>query len=279
MRPPYRFRISQPVPIPISLESDREDLQIARINDLTRAGRANWFGLLAYLAFTMITLLAVEDVDFFLDSRQTDLPLIGVSIPTGAFFYAAPILGAALHVYLHLFVRKCTAALMAPTQNTHKGELLETHILPWLLNDLVLRWRGDGSAEDRPLDGLSTVTAVLLIWVAGPCVLGFAFWRSLPAHDQWMTGICAACFSVALYATFLSGIQAVRDIRHRKVWKRQYDWWALVPGLLLWAIIHLGGEMRALGGLDLLHLTPFTQKTIASYFPEGTFPDLSLIHI
>ena len=42
-----------------------------------------------------IALLAVEDADFFIPERQTELPLIGVSIPTALFFAIAPGLGRA----------------------------------------------------------------------------------------------------------------------------------------------------------------------------------------
>ena len=118
------------------------DRQIARINQLTRAGRTNWFGLLAYLAFTLVTVLGVSDADFFIDSRQTQLPLIGVSIPTFDFFTFAPILGAALHVYLHLLIRKATEALAEPDPLI-RGRPLEEALQPWLLNELVLRARRD----------------------------------------------------------------------------------------------------------------------------------------
>ncbi|MEM8555757.1 MAG: pentapeptide repeat-containing protein, partial [Pseudomonadota bacterium] len=194
----------------VALDQNTDDLKIARVNALTRSGRANWFGLLAYLAFTMVTLLGVQDADFFIAARETQLPLIGVSIPTGAFFIAAPILGAALHIYLHLFVRKSTKALMdAPPE--HNGERLETHVLPWLLNDLILRWRG--VAEKRPLDGIATVTAILLIWIAGPFVLGYAWWRSWPAHDPVMSYTALGCFLAASYASLASGFQMLDDLK------------------------------------------------------------------
>ncbi|MBU3029789.1 pentapeptide repeat-containing protein [Paracoccus marinaquae] len=89
---------------------------VARIDALTATGRANWFALLAYLAFALITTLGVEDVDFFVDSRQTQLSLVNVSIPTFSFFVFAPILGAALYAYLHLHIRKVTEPLAEAPQ-------------------------------------------------------------------------------------------------------------------------------------------------------------------
>lgn len=70
--------------------------QITRINELARTARATWLSLMGYLAFVGVTLLAVQDVDFFVDARQTQLPLVGVSIPTRQFFIFAPMLGASL---------------------------------------------------------------------------------------------------------------------------------------------------------------------------------------
>nr|WP_240722251.1 hypothetical protein [Poseidonocella sp. HB161398] len=236
-------------PLPVSLEQDGTALAIARINDLTRAGRANWFGLLAYLAFVTVTLLGVEDIDFFLDSRQTDLPLIGVSIPTASFFVAAPILGAALHVYLHLFVRKSTAALMVPQAEVN-GTRLEAHILPWLLNDLVLRWRRDGAAEPRPLDLLATITAILRIWCAGPLALGYAWWRSWPAHDWVMSYSALACALFALHASLASWSRFLDDLGRRK-------------GVLTWrhALAIAATLSAAIATLPLTHI-----KTVGGTF-------------
>ncbi|MEM9348973.1 MAG: hypothetical protein AAGA47_01830, partial [Pseudomonadota bacterium] len=69
--PPRR----RPTPRPRPPREDPAEAQIARINELTRVGRTNWFALLAYQTFAFITILGVEDADFFIDSRQTQLPL------------------------------------------------------------------------------------------------------------------------------------------------------------------------------------------------------------
>jgi uncharacterized protein YjbI with pentapeptide repeats len=182
--------------------------QIERIDALTAAGRTNWFGLMAYLVFAFITVLGVTDADFFIPSRQTQLPLVNVEIPTKSFFYFAPILAVALYAYLHLHIRKVTAALAAAPA-TVDGTPLERHIKPWLLNDLILRWRRDGSIDPMPMDWLATVTAVLLIWAAGPFVLAAIWVRSWPAHDEWMTTIAGLCLALSLYAGHASWFRMI----------------------------------------------------------------------
>ena len=53
-----------------------------RINALISVCKTNWFLLMSYLAFIGVTLIGVVDMDFFLPERRTELPLIGVTIPT-----------------------------------------------------------------------------------------------------------------------------------------------------------------------------------------------------
>lgn len=184
--------------------------QIARINALSQAGRANWFALLPYLVFVFITVVGVQDADFFVPSRQTDLPLVGVAIPTASFFIFAPLLGAALYTYLHLHIRKVTEALTDPPV-TVNGAALENSVAPWLLNDMALRWRrpdadGNRAARSRPLDALATLTVIALVWLAGPFVLGWMWWRSWPGHDEIITLLVAA------YAGITSWIKLRRDL-------------------------------------------------------------------
>ncbi|NVO24896.1 pentapeptide repeat-containing protein [Donghicola mangrovi] len=201
-----------------SSQPEATDAQIARIDALTATGRTNWFALLAYLAFVIVTTLGVEDVDFFVDSRQTQLPIVGVSIPTFSFFIFAPVLGAALYVYLHLHIRKVTEALGKPPLGPPPlldGTPIETHIKPWLLNDFVLRQRRDGAVSARPLDTLSWLTTWALVWFAGPFVLGLMWWRGWPAHNLLMSAINALCLMVAIYASALSWTKMRSDAGRR----------------------------------------------------------------
>jgi hypothetical protein len=66
---------------------DSED--ITRINAVRSDARPTWFALLGALVFVGITLLGVRDVDFFsLHRNDTDLALVGVSVPVVYFFIA-----------------------------------------------------------------------------------------------------------------------------------------------------------------------------------------------
>lgn len=176
---------------------------IKRIDDLSRSARTSWIGLLGFLAFVGVTLLGVQDADFFIPSRQTKLPLVGVAIPTASFFIFAPILGAALYIYLHIHLTKLWQALGA-ARHAHGGAAVQAKVFPWLVNDLALTFPGPNAALRGPLTWISSAVTVLLVWIAAPAVLLGFWWRSFPAHELWTTTSIAICALAALYVGFTS---------------------------------------------------------------------------
>jgi len=241
-------------PTEVTLADDPVDAQIERINELTRVGRANWFGLLAYLAFATVTLLGVEHADFFLDTRATTLPLIGVSIPTFSFFIFAPILGTALYVYLHLHIRKLGEAIAIPDPFPKQpGVPLERHLNSWLLVDTLLHFRRDGAIAQRNLDLLARLLTLLLVWAAGPAVL-FLFWViSWPAHEEWLTlGLLALCI-LATWTGFNSWLETRRAIRNPQPMGRYLKYVSSLACLVtIGAAAHLGWVKTESGGVPRL---------------------------
>lgn len=189
----------------------RDLARIVRINEVSAMARTSWITLLAYLAFVMVTLLGVEDADFFVPSRQTDLPLVNVAIPTASFFWFASALGAALYVYLQLILLKLWDAIADVEASHLDGHRVGDLVNPWLANDWALMLRGGAFAPDRPLRTLGFLATIGLVWLAGPVVLGFAWWRSMPAHDEWMTLWLGGWFALAL----LAGIESCRNAWER----------------------------------------------------------------
>src|SRR6056297_1264772 len=131
---------------------------VERVAVLTRTARGAWLGLLAYLAFVGVTLMGVEDADFFLTERRTDLPLIGVSVPTSLFFYIAPFLGAMLYIHMHLYLLKLWKALgeLPADGSRPAGE----GIAPWIVSDMALAQR-ENAFHAYPLRSLARWVAIL----------------------------------------------------------------------------------------------------------------------
>ncbi|MEM9349199.1 MAG: pentapeptide repeat-containing protein [Pseudomonadota bacterium] len=175
----------------------KDEALIAHFNELVPAGRSNWLALLAYLTFIFVTVLAVEDIDFFLPQRSTALPLVNVTIPTRSFFIFAPILGAALYIYLHFNIRQVVEVFLALPPE-HKGQRIETFLKPWILVDHLQRVSHGGPG--RRMDGPAGFTTILMVWLAGPLVLSYFWIRSWPAHSEWITGVIGLSLAGCIYA-------------------------------------------------------------------------------
>ncbi len=200
---------------------------LAHIDDLIRTAKGVWLGLLAYLAYIGVTLIGVEDADFFLIERQTDLPLIGVSIPTTLFFAISPALGAMVFVYLHQYLLKLWEGLAAAPAQIDKVPLGDA-IAPWLVADFALSQRRDGAIRLRPMRVLSSVASVGLAFVAAPFVLAAFWWRSMPKHDEALTVIaCGIPLAICIYAALASWVRLRRLARKNTalpLWGRGVTW-------------------------------------------------------
>ncbi|MCL7938843.1 pentapeptide repeat-containing protein [Halomonas sp. ATCH28] len=258
--------------------TEREQQQVARINELSALARTSWLALLAYLGYIGITLLAVQDADFFVPSRQTELPLVGIAIPTFSFFVFAPPLGAALYIYLHIHLLKlCDALAAAPARID--GEALADRIHPWLANDLFLTMRADGAASSRPLRGLSNLASRLLVWVAAPLVLAGFWWRSMPAHEEWLTLFLALNLLIAIY-TGLSSWWSARSAfcrTFRRPWPNPWRGrWHRRAGLAAALAIMAISWLRTEGGVDhyVNRVIDFAEVLIGiPLFDNGTYPN------
>jgi len=143
----------EPAPAP-PIDAETERL-LERIAEIARNVRATWFLLLGVLAFAGVTLLGVEDADFFAVGRQTALPLVGVEIPTRSFFWTAPFLVAALYGYFHFQLRQLWRALAPDAVRAEMGgRPLADVVHPGLITDWGLRQRpgrsGGRNAVGRP---------------------------------------------------------------------------------------------------------------------------------
>lgn len=173
----------------------RHDMLLAE--QVTKHARTSWLGLLGFLAFAGVTLLGVEDKDFFAYGVETELPLIGVSIPTSSFFWTAPILATALYLHLHLYLLKLWK-IVSSLPDRIDGEPLGNRLWPWLVTDWALARRGDQGAP-LPLRTIQWLLTVGLVWLAGPLVLLGFWWRSMVKHDLLLTSALGLLLVLALY--------------------------------------------------------------------------------
>lgn len=164
--------------------------QLQQIEKISQNTRATWLALLALLVFVGVTLLGHKDSDFFASGAETQLPLVNISVPTTSFFIAAPVFASSLYIYLHIYLgRLWTALAKAPARID--DDPLEEHIYPSIegTSALILR-RLLRASEDSPVGErgrASLFISIFVTWAFSPLILAFAWWRSWPYHDEWLT--------------------------------------------------------------------------------------------
>ena len=178
-------------------------VRLEQIAKLSQNARMSWFSLLALLVFVGVTLMGHKDSDFFAFGAETELPLVSISVPTASFFIAAPALTTALYVYLHVYLHGLWVALAKCPPRVGEDPL-EERLSPTMLGTAALairrRWRRE---TGDPVEGSQTASVAisfLMVWVLGPVVIFFLWWRSMPYHHEWLTLSVAACLWIALIA-------------------------------------------------------------------------------
>ncbi|TVQ57354.1 MAG: pentapeptide repeat-containing protein, partial [Phycisphaerales bacterium] len=188
------------------------DDQLKHIAEVTKHARTAWFVLLGFLAFAGVTLLSVKDADFFSYGASTDMPLLGISIPTTYFFSVAPVLIAAFCIHLHLYLLKLWKAVAA-LPKTIDGRPIDDCVPPWLVTDWALWMRG--LRNDAPLNAVSNIITFLLVWFGPLFVLTVFWWRVIPIRDKWLifaTGLFASVTIVIVIACFASALQTLSSV-------------------------------------------------------------------
>ncbi len=210
---------------------------IRRIDSVIQNARPTWFAQLGAAVFAGITLLGVDDVDFFRAAASTKLPLVNVDVPVTYFFGAGAVVLTATYVYLHLYLELLWDALGRAPPRAGKDPVAD-RILPWQVAEWGLRKRdrlrkvrvdNERSAPKRGLSFIGDLTTVALVWLFGLVVIFAFWWRSMPAHIDWMSVLLGWLFAFALWAGWrswrrasrlLAGHQTPPPLRLRLRWLR-----------------------------------------------------------
>lgn len=152
------------------------------IGELCSLAQKAWFGLLSFLAFFAVVILSTTDSDFLVGSKQTQIPIIGIAVPTERFFLLAPIVGTVLYAYMHLYCIKLWYAMRA----ADPSELQRCRPTS-LIGDVAFYMKPEIHARGGHWTNLGTSAAALLIWAAHPALLVAAIARSQAAiRTSWL---------------------------------------------------------------------------------------------
>ena len=231
-------------------EGDQQD-RLEHIEKVSQNARTTWFGLLALLAFVGVTLTAHEDADFFRHGAETELPLIGITVPTISFFIAAPLLLAAVYAYFHLYLLALWDALAEVEQRPGARPLVD-RVYPWLLAQSAL-WlravlRRDGAAGPRTMGVATMLVSIGVSWVLGLVAL-FALWKaSWALHDEWLSLWILACFLAALWIGGAALCVMVRLMAGAQPGAAHRTWPWAAPAAVVFGLVLAEESLRATEG-------------------------------
>lgn len=244
--------------------------RIAKINELSLHLRSIWIGLLIALVFVGITLMGHRDVDFFAFGAVTTLPVVSVDVHPTAFFLAAPILIAAIYIYLHIFLLSLWDHIGdADAKDGPDETCLSDQVSPTIFT-LAAVWyrnraRADGSMAPSVLGGCVVAIALGLGWVFGWLVLLLIWVRGMPLHDFWMTVVAA----ISVWAATVVAGLSLRSVEGRMRGRSRQSLATVGPiifvigGLFLFSVVVTSWERTKGGFLAQLGVSVAFQMPLA----------------
>ncbi|MEM9784070.1 MAG: pentapeptide repeat-containing protein [Pseudomonadota bacterium] len=206
--PPRQHDTPPRPPTPVEMTGDEKAI-LDHIREISQNARATWFTQLALLAFVGVTLLAHEDAHFFAFGVETQLPLVGISVPTTSFFWVAPLLIASLYGYLHVYLLTLWDAL-AEAPATLGAKPLFQRVTPTMIAHTAVWYRQlkreDGSAPPRALGRVMGAIVFMLVWLSTPVLLVALYRAAAALHDPWLSLWIAGC----IIAAAIVGIAGMR---------------------------------------------------------------------
>ncbi len=194
--------------------------RLSKINSLSLSLRSIWLGLLVALVFVGITLMGHDDADFFAYGASTTLPFVNVAVQPAAFFLAAPILIAAIFVYLHAFLLLLWDHIGDADATYGSSDTpLSDHIAPTIFGVAAVWYRNQIRADDSMapsvLGACFVAISLILGWGFGLIILCMIWFQSMPLHDFLVTAVSAISLWAAVVVAGLSLRSAEGRLRGR----------------------------------------------------------------
>lgn len=187
---------------------------ISATNFVSGRTRSQWYLSLGVQVYLLVTLIAVEDADFFVVARSTDLPVLGVSVPTASFFVFAALLCFALYVSLHIHLQRLWTEVVKLMAQNH---VLLDQVQPWIVIDMLKISYGSKEVKSRQMSRVVQLFAICGIWLFTPSLLIAFWWRYMTSHNTPNSLLLGLLVTLSVNVALTSW----RSFRRLKLEKRQ----------------------------------------------------------
>jgi uncharacterized protein YjbI with pentapeptide repeats len=140
--------------------------------------------MMAACAYAWLTIGTTLDTELLTDAGTSNLPIISVPLPTGAFYWVAPVLLLAFQLYFNFFAQRLSECLADCPAIFPDGSVLHRKIYPSLLGGLAqLRFRHLRNKCGWQFCLVEAPLSIFLLWWVVPSTIAFIWLRYLPRHD------------------------------------------------------------------------------------------------
>ncbi len=195
---------------------------LAHATEISKHARNIFLAVIGGCVFSWLAIATTKDAALLTNSASTPLPIIQTKVPIGGFYWAAPVILAALYLYLHFYLQRLWESLGSLPAIFPNGRAIDETAYPWLLISLV-RSHVPILKDDRPaFSRLQVLLSVIAAWGLVPATLLLFWLRYMPRHDWFWTRVHIALLALSLAFGVASYLRARATLRRRK--EPPFDW-------------------------------------------------------
>jgi hypothetical protein len=254
----FRFRGGhEPTPHELSrLTLEAYNQLRANTAEAARHARTLFLAHLSVNAYSLLTVITLDDKDFYGAGAKVKLPIIAVDVSTSAFFTFMPLLAFYVMLYFQVYLTHALALV----EKLKQAERFHTHHPAFVPASATFRYPWIGFFAEEP--GLRYFIArhsfASLAWGSVPTLFALCWWK-LTKYDStlalWMqdgpppsTPYALACAATLTLATTWSWSRGLRP-RDGLSWK-DVALWVLAPVVVM-ATVYVAGRARSLQPVEL----------------------------
>lgn len=174
---------------------------VKALNFVSGRARSQWYLNVGLQLYLLVTLMSVEDADFFAIERNTELPILNISVPTTSFFVFAAVLCFGLFVSMQIHLLRLWGGLREVTSD---GRKCINQVQPWLVVDMARMMLGSRELTARPLSLVVLVAGLFGVWISAPILLVALWWRYMTSHQTINSLLLAALVSLSILVAMRS---------------------------------------------------------------------------
>ncbi len=171
--------------------------------------------IILFCFYTGLTILTTTDFSLIVNRAASALPIFGINIQIGGFYWVAPFCLMLLYLYFNLYLLRLWEELADMPAIFPDGKPLYRRTYPWIIISRIRR-HSKLLKEKKPSWGYvqDLITGFMIWWIV-PFTLIAIWLRYLNVHDSKLTIVHSIVIAFSLFFAWLFGRHSVNILLHR----------------------------------------------------------------